>query len=74
MSYHKFKEGECIRCIEDRDSKYLTEGEIYTVQRMEEGIVRMIDDSGRLKGYWGWRFEPARLSNEERIKRRMEEV
>ena len=76
-----FKEGDQVRCINDQvvGNSYplnLTEGNIYTVKGTKtlEGTRRVAVKGVSADALYASRFEPYKISNEERIARRMEEL
>ena len=70
-----FKKGDKVRCIVKNQRPRLTCGKIYEVTEIENnGCIRVMCDLGTDRGFFISRFALARVSNEERMQQRREEL
>ena len=66
MSVNKFKVGDVVKCVDDRDIKNLTLGKEYIVihSHIGDGLLYLYDDNGDEACYYSYRFE---LSNSDEM-------
>ena len=74
---HKFKPGDRVRCIKAGGSNIIERsvelGLIYTVSSIKDGMLR-IEGKPNSMCYFYYRFEPCKITNEERMAKRKEEL
>ena len=75
--------GDKVRCVTNAGEiasfmeTYLTVGKIYTARKdviKNTKAISVVADDGHPHPYFNHRFEPAKLTNEERMAKRMEEL